>query len=254
MKSIQSTTWVSSIYYQTHPDQDSTDWTSGARAGSFALLCYAIVSVIAGITLPTLTTHSIPHVTLKNVWTFSLLVFSLTMLSTHFVSSVSGATVVLALLGISWACIMWIPFALIGEYLNVYDENQPSNENEPTAPIFSYGAIKPVTSDEGNSSYHQDTRHHPITDEFLSCSTCEPGMVLGVLNMYVVFPQFAVAIIASAIFYFVDLGERKSFANDSTYNGISILLQFSGLMALIATGLSRYIIDIDVETESRKKT
>ena len=212
------------------------------------------MSVISGITLPTLTTHSIPHVTLKNVWTFSLLVFSLTMLSTHFVASVSGATVVLALLGISWACIMWIPFALIGEYLNVYDENQPSNENEPTAPIFSYGAIKPVTSDEGSSSYHQDTRHHPITDEFLSCSTCEPGMVLGVLNMYIVFPQFAVAIIASAIFYFVDLGERKSFADDSTYNGISILLQFSGLMALIATGLSRYIIDIDLETESRKKT
>ncbi|GAB5593019.1 hypothetical protein Unana1_07919 [Umbelopsis nana] len=231
-----NTTWVSSIYYQTHPDQDSTDWTSGARAGSFALLCYAIVSVIAGVTLPTLTTHNIPRITLKNVWTFSLLVFSLTMLSTHFVKTVMGATIVLSLLGISWACIMWIPFALIGEYLNIYDSSEPT---ESTVPILSYGAITNAfgIEDDSVAQYTEDASG-AMSSDWISCSNCEPGMVLGVLNVYVVFPQFAVALIASAIFSVVDLNEGKGFVDNNTYAGISILLQFSGLMALIATGLS----------------
>jgi len=241
-----STTWVSSIYYQTHPDQDSTDWTKGARAGSFALLCYAVVSVISGVTLPTLTTHSIPHITLKNVWTFSLLVFSFTMLLTQFVTSVTGATVILALLGISWACIMWIPFALIGEYLHVYGESQPT-ESEATVPVSPYGAITHATS-VGNSSLVQHILNatEPVDSEWLSCSNCEPGMVLGVLNMYVVFPQFAVALIASSIFYLVDVVDGEGIQDNSTHRGISILLQVSGLMALIAAGLSRYVIDVAI--------
>ncbi|KAI9288388.1 major facilitator superfamily domain-containing protein [Umbelopsis sp. AD052] len=242
-----STTWVSSIYFQTHPDKDSSDWASGARAGSFALLCYAIVAVISGIFLPALTTHSIRNVTLKNVWTFSLLVFSITMISTHFVSTVGGATIILSLLGLSWACIMWIPFALIGEYLNIYNESQRATYEEPILRKVTYGALHRARIGEGSGSL-DDVEANAISqnNDWFLCSQCESGMVLGILNMYVVFPQFVVAIIASAIFYFVDLGVGDNLEDNSTYKGISILLQFSGIMALIATGLSRYVIDVEI--------
>jgi hypothetical protein len=242
-----STTWVSSLYFLTHPDKDSSDWASGARAGSFALLCYAIVAVISGIFLPALTTHSIRNVTLKNVWTFSLLVFSITMISTHFVSTVSGATIILSLLGLSWACIMWIPFALIGEYLNIYNHSQRATYQEPILPKVTYGAIHRARNGEGSIRVDGvEANDVSQNDEWLLCSQCESGMILGILNMYVVFPQFVVAIIASAIFYFVDLGVGDNFEDNSTYQGISILLQFSGIMALIAAGLSRYVIDVEI--------
>ena len=244
---FHSTTWVSSIYFQTHPDKDSSDWASGARAGSFALLCYAIVAVIFGIFLPALTTHSIRNVTLKNVWTFSLLVFSITMISTHFVSTVGGATVILSLLGLSWACIMWIPFALIGEYLNIYNDSQRATVHEPILPKVTYGALHRARNGEGSISLdNEEANDISQNDEWLLCSRCDSGMVLGILNMYVVFPQFVVAIIASAIFYFVDLHVGDNLEDHSTYKGISILLQFSGIMALIATGLSRYVIDVEI--------
>ena len=242
---LSSTTWVSSIYYKTHPDRDSGDWSEGARAGSFALLCYAITSVVAGVTLPTLTTHAIPHITLKNVWTFSLLVFSIAMLSTHFVANVTGATVILSLLGISWACIMWIPFALVGEYLNFYDRKRLDIVYEPTLSPTHYGAINRVANDHATaSSPSVEEIAETVDNDWIQCSQCESGMVLGMLNMYVVFPQFVIAIIASSIFYFIDLVDSPS--NDSTYTGISILLQFSGLMALIATGLSRFVVNVDL--------
>lgn len=169
------------------------------------------------------------------------------MLSTHFVKTVMGATIVLSLLGVSWACIMWIPFALIGEYLNIYDSSEPT---ESTVPILSYGAITNAfgMEDDSVAQYTEDASGS-MSSDWISCSNCEPGIVLGVLNVYVVFPQFAVALIASAIFSVVDLNEGKGFVDNSTYAGISILLQFSGLMALIATALSRYVIDVEITTK-----
>jgi hypothetical protein len=172
------------------------------------------------------------------------------MLSTHFVSTVSGATAILSLLGLSWACIMWIPFALVGEYLNVYDGIRPVSDQEPILPKVTYGAINRARNGEGGfQSGNVEVSGTSRNEEWLACSRCESGMVLGVLNMYVVFPQFVIAIIASVIFYFVDLGAGHSFEDNSTYQGISVLLQFSGIMALIATGLSRYVIDVEIDSK-----
>lgn len=52
---------------------------------------------------------------LRNIWTGGLLLFGLLMMSTFFVKTVWQATLVVALVGISWAIACWVPFAIIME-------------------------------------------------------------------------------------------------------------------------------------------
>lgn len=52
---------------------------------------------------------------LRNIWTGGLLLFGLLMMSTFVVKTVWQATLVVALVGISWAIACWVPFAIIME-------------------------------------------------------------------------------------------------------------------------------------------
>ncbi|PGH15777.1 hypothetical protein AJ79_02157 [Helicocarpus griseus UAMH5409] len=55
----------------------------------------------------------IPGFTLRRAWLMSHILFTLCMFSTFFISSPQAGTVVVALVGISWALTLWAPFALI---------------------------------------------------------------------------------------------------------------------------------------------
>ncbi|KAI9478803.1 MAG: major facilitator superfamily domain-containing protein [Benjaminiella poitrasii] len=217
-----STQWVSDIYFATHrpsmPDVP-IDWAKGTRAGSFALLCYSIVSVVAGLIIPALATKfsRVKLFSLLNIYTLSHITVGVALMSTLFVKSVTAATVVLAIMGIPWAIVLWIPFSLVGEYVSFEDEKR---QNMITA-----RAAEPSTS-VGEEEL-QDNE-----DEF------DAGMILGVHNMYIVFPQFAVAIISSFIFAAADAikdGEQKSMSS------VTPVLIFGGLMAFIAAAFSRFI-------------
>ncbi|PHZ17012.1 MFS general substrate transporter [Rhizopus microsporus ATCC 52813] len=201
-----STQWVSDLYFISHPDNG--DWAEGTRAGSFALLCNALVSVVAGVVIPALVMRfekkGIWFLSLLNVYTASQLIIAGSLLSAWFVRSVTTATVILAIMGIPWAIVLWIPFSLVGEYVSYEDEQRQKK--------------LPTTTSE-----------HQQQDDF------DAGMILGVHNMYIVFPQFAVAIISSIIF---------AIASDSKTSGesnVAIVLAFGGLMALIAAVFSRFI-------------
>ncbi|KAJ1928594.1 hypothetical protein IWQ60_001888 [Tieghemiomyces parasiticus] len=129
---------------------------ASARAGSYALLIYAIVSLLISWLLPfavtpssDLITSSYPsrfgpiggvplsfmtrlrrrllalgrglvsfQLTLPRIWTFSHLVFALAMLSTLFITSTAQATWMVAISGFCWSVAMWAPFSLIGEYIS----------------------------------------------------------------------------------------------------------------------------------------
>ncbi|KAG7095537.1 hypothetical protein E1B28_006275 [Marasmius oreades] len=52
---------------------------------------------------------------LASLWAIGHAVFALCMLSTFFTSSVSGASILVAATGFSWAITQWVPFALLGE-------------------------------------------------------------------------------------------------------------------------------------------
>lgn len=50
---------------------------------------------------------------LRNIWTASLALFAAVMLATFWIKTVWAATIAISLLGISWACAVWVPFAII---------------------------------------------------------------------------------------------------------------------------------------------
>ncbi|KAI8096153.1 major facilitator superfamily domain-containing protein [Halteromyces radiatus] len=229
-----STQWVSDIYFATHPIKDGTerDWAEGTRAGSFALLCYSVVSVVAGVVIPALSMKFEKRqgwLSLNNIYTGSHLVSAAALLSAWVIKSVLGATIMLSVMGISWAIVLWIPFSLVGEYVSYEDERRST----VIASNQDYGSI--ITS-ASSSSQIEAGQQQQQQDEF------DAGMILGVHNMYIVFPQFAVAIISAFIFAINDAVSNGN-EQDQTSSVASVLV-FGGFMALIAAVFSRYIVRV----------
>lgn len=220
-----STQWVSDIYFATHlPQSPETpiDWAQGTRAGSFALLCYSIVSVVAGLVIPAIATRfpNIKLFSLLNIYTFSHILVGVSLMSTLFVNNVLAATFILALMGVPWAIVLWIPFSLVGEYVSYEDEKRQNSSS--------------ITAEGGSSASQQDVELQP-EDEF------DAGMILGVHNMYIVFPQFAVAIISSFIFAATD-----AIKQDGSMSSVTPVLIFGGLMAFVAAAFSRFIVRVNM--------
>lgn len=217
-----STQWVSELYFTTH-EGNRGDWADGTRAGSFALLCYSIVSVVAGVVIPALVSRyesTLRWMSITNVYTASHLIVAAALLSAWFVKSVIGATIVLATMGISWAIVLWVPFSLVGEYVSYDDERRQREQLEH--------AVTVATTAPNSSS---DAESQQENDDF------DAGMILGVHNMYIVFPQFVVAIMAAVIFAAANAGGDPS-------SGVASVLAFGGIMALIASAFSRFIVRV----------
>ncbi|KAI8341095.1 major facilitator superfamily domain-containing protein [Chlamydoabsidia padenii] len=226
-----STQWVSDLYFATHPsgDQQNRDWAEGTRAGSFALLCYSVVSVIAGVVIPSITMKFEKRkgwLSLNNIYTSSHLISAAALLSAWFIRSVLGATIILSVMGISWAIVLWIPFSLVGEYVSYEDERR----NAVTTQQQNYGTTS--------------TSSTPTEIEAAQQEEFDAGMILGVHNMYIVFPQFAVAIISAVIFAINDSIKDGDNEGKDGSSSVASVLAFGGIMALIAAGFSRYIIRV----------
>ncbi|KAF9977624.1 hypothetical protein BGZ73_005478 [Actinomortierella ambigua] len=120
------TTWVGEILNRYVEDPNESLPANGAeRAGSFALLCWATIAVFSGILIPKLTPQELGlerwpknPFTLRNLWTMSLVWFAVCMALTWFVDGLWSATAVVALCGVPWAVAMWVPFAMVGEFMS----------------------------------------------------------------------------------------------------------------------------------------
>ncbi|KAJ8660465.1 hypothetical protein O0I10_003923 [Lichtheimia ornata] len=276
-----STTWVSDIYFRTHPKQDPGSWAKGTRAGSFALLLHAIVSVLSGMLFPWLMSiKSCGNLfSTKNIYTAGNLIFAVSMLSTIFITNVWAATAIVTIVGISWSIVLWIPFALVGEYISTIGATSDHSSPVIRSPAFSQNReigsnatlasllIEESSNDEATSSrashtnygaIHNNENNDPVSsthdthdeaDALVEEEGLDAGMVLGVHNMYIVFPQFAVAIIASLIFRVVSWVQHgradKPIDNDNE-GGVNVawVLAFGGVMSFVATILSRRIIQV----------
>lgn len=261
-----SSTWVSGLYYQEHPEAKiSGNWAEGTRAGSFALLIYAIVAMVAGFVFPWLTSRR--YLSMKNVYTGSHLIYGVTMLSSYWIRSVVGATAVIGLVGISWACSMWIPYAFVGAYL--YNENNnkdTSNDTNNPSPSAADDDRQETKSTSSSISVTEKSEVPPndsgtVTIEIKSSETLsEPakselentGMALGVVNIFVVLPQFLVALIAALIFmirqkYITQAVSSDGAAiptGDNDVVGVTWVLEFGSWMAFVAALLSRRVIEV----------
>lgn len=126
-----STTYVAETLYSSLPPSAPLPSPDAAtRAGSLALLLYALVALAAGALLPFLCTLGrrpivdrwisrtsrggratrwvMAECTPRNCWTAGLVTYAVGMVGTFWVSDVRGAMVVIAWLGVPWAVNCWV--------------------------------------------------------------------------------------------------------------------------------------------------
>ncbi|OCF35755.1 solute carrier family 45, member 1/2/4 [Kwoniella heveanensis BCC8398] len=146
-----TTVWVSEIYKASVPVPDGMDETTFAshavRSGARALLLQALVNIVTSIGLPFLVDESgvqpesahtvkdgsawvlpIKGLTLVKIWWISQFVFAGAMAASWFVTTVTGAYIVIATTGFCWALSQWAPYSLLGELILIdgtIDRNQP---------------------------------------------------------------------------------------------------------------------------------
>jgi solute carrier family 45 protein 1/2/4 len=150
------------------------------RLGSLASLVFAIFALITNSVIPSLvigigSTHSplkkpqrfTPQIKMIRAWSLSHLLFAGCMFSTIFITSQISATILVALVGISWAFTLWVPFAIIG--------SEVAARQERNAKILE-GELEPAQQDQA-------------------------GAIMGLHNCAISAPQILAALACGFIFW-----------------------------------------------------
>ncbi|TFY65644.1 hypothetical protein EVG20_g5453 [Dentipellis fragilis] len=200
---------------------------------------------------------------LRNIWTGALLLFTVVTFSTFFISKVWQAIVAISIVGICWAVAVWVPFAIIMELLKELDEapaevepqsiQRPPHERTLSTPNLAATAERQPL-----------VRHRSLDelDEVMAAEIQAPspagGTILGIHNLAIVFPQFIVALVSSAIFKVVDSDEvdLDPSNNTNTYlgkNGVAWVLRFGGLCTLFGALICRMVPPTRTEKAMRRR-
>ncbi|KMU76221.1 alpha-glucoside transporter [Coccidioides immitis RMSCC 3703] len=128
----------------------------------------------------------IPGLTLRRLWFLSHVLFSLCMFSTFLIYSPQAGTVVIAIVGISWALTLWAPFAFISAEVAKSDAENRERRHQlrQGIPDLSHGHPGSECDENGSSEEKVD----------------QAGVILGIHNVAISFPQIASTLISSAIF------------------------------------------------------
>lgn len=294
-----STLWVGQVMAKEHgidPDKDVA-----TRAGERALFLHAITAAVFGWLLPLLTkrdrrllvfeddprdqdlvqtrgmvrrwraearregkTLRLPRMPfmLRNIWTAALLLFALLMGFALIVQTVWQATIIIASLGICWAVAMWIPFAIIMEYLKARDLPGVETRSEDAPPPYSrrlslptpsWNARERVAAGERTPLVRSRSYVADEADDDEPKKALGGGTILGIHNLAVVIPQFVIAIISSIIFRIVDEKENSAGHLYLGKQGVTYVLGFGGFCALFAALISRRVPPTKPEKEIRQK-
>ena len=197
-------------------------YEKATRVGTFALLIFSITSLLTNIFLPFLIAPTydsqpigeapgegpatslrdydgkkswsdilvIPGFTLRRAWLLSQLLFMGSMLCTVIVRTVPAATVLVGLVGITWALTLWAPWAIISAEISRKDalirQKRARQQAGPSS------RARP-----GLDGYSSDQDHQldGAEDE-----TGQAGVILGIHNMAIAAPQIIATIGSSIIF------------------------------------------------------
>ncbi|ROW12313.1 hypothetical protein VMCG_00466 [Cytospora schulzeri] len=197
------------------------------RVGTFALLIFSITSLLTNIFLPFLIAPTydsqpigeapgegpaasfrdygdekkgwleylvIPGFTLRRAWLLSQLLFMGSMLCTVIVRTVPAATVLVGLVGITWALTLWAPWAIISAEISRKDAfiRQKRRAMQQAAAAGSSSETRPGF--DGYSS-EEDHKLDGSEDE-----AGQAGVILGIHNMAIAAPQIFATIGSSIIF------------------------------------------------------
>ncbi|KAJ3554771.1 hypothetical protein NM688_g2936 [Phlebia brevispora] len=204
---------------------------------------------------------------LRNIWTNAMLFFAFLTFMTFFVTKVWQAMIIVSLVGVCWAVACWVPFAIIMEFLKereheVTPEEEAAQRDWSRRPSHSRTRstpARPIGSERDPLLRRRRSfeEHHDLTSAVVS--ETEPlagGTILGIHNLAIVFPQFIVALVSSAIFRAVDAELDDDPTNHNTYygkNGVAWVLRFGGLCALVGAAFARKVPPTRTEKQMRRR-
>ncbi|KAK3302253.1 major facilitator superfamily domain-containing protein [Chaetomium strumarium] len=236
------------------PEELDKLYEDATREGTFALLIFAIVSLATNVFLPffiaptyetqvgalapgeapgSLADYSeekkswlqhliIPGFTLRRAWMLSQILFTCSMLCTVLVRSVTAATVLIGLVGITWALTLWAPWAIISAEISRRDEMRRAQYAQRNRNLSPSG--RGVTSLDGYSSDENQDRELKDEEE-----ADQAGVILGIHNMAIAAPQIIATVTSSIIFRFFQ--KPRGVPGD---HSIAIVLALGGLTVLIS--------------------
>ncbi|KAI9477185.1 sugar transporter [Coemansia mojavensis] len=235
-----ATTWVTEVMSRTGDPKDPEFIERATRAGSFALFLYSIASLGFSMILPAFvedesnasSIHNRPSmfkVSLRTMWRMSLTAMCVILMMTYFVADVRGATILIVSMAFPWALAMWAPFALVGEYVAIASEHpQPMQFASED-----YGsALLRYEDEEVNHTDDSQQQHEKL----------ESGTILGIHNMYVVFPQFVINAVSSLVFAWLG-SEPTTHSQGSRREAVGWVLRIGGASALIAAMMTFMLFD-----------
>jgi solute carrier family 45 protein 1/2/4 len=261
------------------PEELDKLYENATREGTFALLIFAIISLATNLflpffiaptyeTVPSVTGDSpspgeergslkdydedkkswldylvIPGFTLRRAWMFSQLLFTVSMLCTVFVRTVTAATVLIGLVGITWALTLWAPWAIISAEISRRDEirrlqyaqqRHSSTGNNDSSNSLARSESRGVTSLDGYSS----DENRDLTNEEDDDAADQAGVILGIHNMAIAAPQIIATVVSSVIFKFFQ--KPRGVPGD---HSIAIVLALGGVTVLVSAWFIHRIRD-----------
>ncbi|EXJ81206.1 hypothetical protein A1O3_07496 [Capronia epimyces CBS 606.96] len=170
----------------------SYSWSEHAYSGSQSTLTFAstveesrirrdLGPPRAGSVQNCLTRLQIPGLTLRRAWLFSQLLFSLCTFSTILITTPLAASIMTALVGISWSLTLWAPFALISAEISKRDEVRRKKQRQRLI--------------HGDDDLGVDGNVNAKDEE-----EDQAGVILGLHNVAISAPQILATLISSVVF------------------------------------------------------
>lgn len=254
-----ATTYMGQLYvdpiFDKHRDMSDDEidktWAYATRISTFALFVNALISFTANIMLPLLirpaqeeemeATKSapnsscswrtlpsrclqklwIPGLTLRRMWLLSHCAFAACMFSTFFISSNQGASVMVGILGISWAITAWVPYALIATDIARFTAEKRQRQ------------CQPVFDENGGQGTSQPQETSLESGQDGSGQTGQAGIVLGIHNVFISFPQIVSGAVSSLIFKILQKPRGEPYDTS-----VAWVMRLGGCAALVAAFLT----------------
>lgn len=256
------TTYIGQLYvnpiFDEHPGLSNGEidkiWAEATRIATSAYFLNAIVAFVSSLVLPLLTVGSprkvleattsnrhlqapqsisrsgtvfqpslrvlgklrVLGLTLRRLWLLSHFLFALCMFSTVFISSPGPAATMTAIVGIPWMITSWAPYAFIATELAQHS-----------------GSTTSRGSRRSSLPYDEDENTNAIG---------EAGVVLGLHNVFISFPQMVSSLLSSAIFKALQKPRGEPFDNS-----VAWVMRFGGFAALVAGFLTMPLQDPTAE-------
>lgn len=192
---------------------------------------------------PLIAKLQIPGLTLRRLWFFSHILFTLCMFSTIFISTPRGGTIVISAVGISWAITLWAPFAFISAEVAQRDAKQRRRRRElrrtashPPHPQHDssqgYSGVRNRDgNDTGGPSFASadDGHEHDGKEDDDEDTVDQAGVILGIHNVAISMPQIVSTLVSSVIFKMFQKPRGVPY-DDS----VGWVLRFGGFAAIAA--------------------